>query len=250
MLVCRSQSPIRVQRASWSEAQIGPVCPLGVAPHAPELEHPEEPPPLPDPLLRVEDRPARGDEDQQRDDQEQRREQDQAEQRRRRRRPAAWRAVPIARARRGVGRARQLGAGRGGAPRGRASSVIQWTATSELVRWAIRGRSRWAGRPETATTTCVAPERSTSSSSRSSRRAPGPGRPGGGRPVAGRGAGPPDSEGGRRRRSRRPAGPPRGPGSGTRQPPAVAACPDDQEATRDRTARRAAAAGSIRGDCS
>ena len=47
MLVCRSQSPIRVQRVSWSEAQIGPVSLLGVAAHAAELDDPERRPPCP-----------------------------------------------------------------------------------------------------------------------------------------------------------------------------------------------------------
>jgi N-acetylglucosaminyl-diphospho-decaprenol L-rhamnosyltransferase len=53
-----------------------PGCPLGVALHASELEHLEEPPPLPDPLLHVEDRPARGDQDDRRDDQEEGRKQE------------------------------------------------------------------------------------------------------------------------------------------------------------------------------
>ena len=53
------------------------------------------------------------------------------------------------------------------AVRSRPSSVTQWTATSDLVRLASRGPEPLAGPPERATTTSVARDRSTSSSSRS-----------------------------------------------------------------------------------
>ena len=63
---------------------------LGVAPHAAELDDPEPAAPLPDPLLAVEDRTARGQQDGQRDHREERSEAQESEYGDDRRRPAAW----------------------------------------------------------------------------------------------------------------------------------------------------------------
>ncbi len=72
----------------------GPGLPLGVDAHAPELEHAEQPAPLPDALLHVEDRPAGRDQDRDRDGQEQRREHDQPGQRREEVDRTLGRAIP------------------------------------------------------------------------------------------------------------------------------------------------------------
>ena len=158
--------------------------PLGIAPHAAELDDGEEPSPLPDPLLLVEDRPARGDQDRQGDDREQRCQQ----------RSGASRATEMSRSRLPIRPQRELttidrarasraavrvlddqGIGRAESPgnrgRGRPESTeTQWTATSELMSWVDPGRKvRSIPSPETATMMWVARARSTSSSSRSMR---------------------------------------------------------------------------------
>ena len=73
ILVWRSQSPIQVHRVSWSDAQIGPVSRSASHRMLRNLYDAEEPSPLPHPLLHVEDRAARGDQDREGDDREQRR---------------------------------------------------------------------------------------------------------------------------------------------------------------------------------
>ena len=58
MFVCRSQSPIRVQRVVVIGGPDRPGLAFGVAPHAAKLDDSEQPAPLPDPVLGVKDRPA------------------------------------------------------------------------------------------------------------------------------------------------------------------------------------------------
>ena len=63
MLVCRSQSPIRVHALVMIGGPDRSRLALGVALHASELDDAEQPPPLSDALLSVENRPAGRDQD-------------------------------------------------------------------------------------------------------------------------------------------------------------------------------------------
>ena len=250
MLVCRSQSPIRVQRESWFEAQIGPVSPSASRRMLRNLSIRKIAPPCPTRSCDVEDRPAGRDEDHDGDDQEQGREQDQAEPAAEEvddalgqpvPAPAARPAVLVASRRRSARRPPRRGGVVGDPVDGdvgvaqvsRSAAGAAWRAGPRGPRrraWPASGRpARRAGR---------------------SRPGPGPGRSGGGRPAAGRGRAGPSSGDGRRRRTRRPAGRPGPLAQAAGQPPAVAAGADDQDAARVRTAQSPGRVRSIRGDCS